>query len=495
MRTFKITLGICCVAFLCISAQDGKTIPKGVSIRTIDFRQKGDSVYLTYSVAPLVKIKKWDGCKVVCSIEKGDSLEVVDSLQLMGKYRSVYAERDRYAKTEICKWSKKHSSFESTTVFAYREWMRAESIHYTLSKLDCCTPKSEILAVIKSPSMQMEALPVPEPYAMQLHYTYLTPEAKAVKDMNNSGSAFLEFPVGKARLLVDFKNNKYELSKIHAAIDSISTNKYARITGIDLIGYASIDGNSQSNHRLSLSRAESVRSFIRSAYPKINEKVIQARAGGEDWIGLKKHAFEMPLYRDISAILEQSISDDAKEAKLRVLSGDSVYKLLSQEVFPLLRRVDYVVRFTVKGFTVEEGKALLKTAPGNLSLNELFLIANTYTAGSAEFQEVFDIAVRLYPQDTVARINAASVALERKDLQRASVYMNGLEKDPRALNNRALLCLAQGKITEAQVLMKQACASNDSTASHNRSEIGKYLAQEEVRSGIIRKNKGSHEKE
>lgn len=488
-------MGLFCVAILCISAQNGQSIPEKISIRTIEFKQKGDSVYLTYSVSPLSRIKNWDGYKVVCSIEKGDSVQSADSLQLMGNYSHIYAERGRHPKKKLYKWSKKVPTLEFSTTFAFREWMRAETIHYTLSKLDCCMPKSEILAVIKSPAMQMEELPVPEPYVMQLHYTYLTPEAKAVKDMNNSGSAFLEFPAGKSQLLVDFKNNKYELSKIHAAIDSISNNKYASITGIELTGYASIDGNSKSNFRLSLSRAESVRRFVQSAYPKIPATIIRARAGGEDWDGLKKLTQEMGLSARIESLFNSPITDDAKDARLKGLEGGAIYRLLAAEIFPQLRRVDYAVRFTVKGFTVEEGKELLKTAPGNLSLNELFLIANTYKAGSPEFQELFDIAVRLYPQDPVARINAASVALERKDLQRASVYLKGLEDDSRALNNRALLSMKQGKVTEAQTLLKQACALKDSSACHNRNELFKYLVQEEVRSEIIRKNQGAHEKE
>lgn len=495
MRIFKITFGVCLVAFSCISAQNVNTPPKEISIRTIDFRQQGDSVYLTYSITPLMRIKKWAGYKVTCFIEKEDSVQIVDSLELMGKYSHIYAQRGRTSKTELHKWNKKVPTLEFTATFSYREWMRAESMHYTLSRLDCCSPASRLVAEVTSAAMKMEALPVPEPYAMQLHYTYLTPEAKAVKDMHSSGSAFLEFPSGKSGLLVDFKNNKYELSKIHTAIDSITKNKYARITGIELTGYASIDGNSTSNLNLSLSRAESVRGFIRSTYPQIPASAIRAQAGGEDWAGLKALISDMPVFEKINPVLEMRGTPDAREKKIRSMEGGRVYRTLSEEVFPRLRRVDYTVGFTVKGFTVEEGKELLKTAPGNLSLNELFLIANTYTTGSAEFQEVFDIAVRLYPQDTVARINAASVALERKDLQRASAYLNGLEKDPRSLNNRALLCLAQGKTSEAQVLLKEACASNDSSACQNENEILKYLAQEEVRSAIIRKNEGTHEKE
>lgn len=494
MRMFKIVMGIFCTAFLCLSAQTIKTPKKDISIRTLEFKQDSDSVYLTYQVTPLSRIKKWDGYKIRCSIENGDSLRYIDSVQLMGKFGYIHAERSNISSI-IHKWNKKKSALQVLVKFPYSEWMRGKSMLFQLFKEDCCTPQSQLLAEISSPSMQMQALPVPVPYAMQLHYTYLTPEAKAVKDMNNSGSAFLEFPAGKSQLLVDFKNNKYELSKIHAAIDSISNNKYASITGIELTGYASIDGNSKSNLRLSLSRAESVRRFVQSAYPKIPAAIICARAGGEDWNGLRVLSLNILQNSDITQILDMPASEDIKESRLKQLAGGAVYRVLSEEIFPQLRRVDYAVRYTVKGFTVEEGRELLKTAPGNLSLNELFLIANSYTVGSAEFQEVFDIAVRLYPQDTVARINAASVALERKDLQRASVYLSGLEEDRRALNNLALLYVAQGKVAEARSLLKKACASNDPAACQNDNEILKYLAQEELRSGIIRKNEGSDGKE
>lgn len=492
----KLGILTCLLSFATVGihAQETAGIQNMVDIRTLVFRQEGDSVILTYQITPTEKIKKWEEIGISCHIQNGDSTQLIDSLQLTGKYRYIHAQRDHAPETMLYLYKKKTPFPEINLSFAYKEWMRAGRLQYRFYKPDCCTSEVTAAGQEISQPMQMQAIPVPAPYAMKLHYTFVTPEAKAVKDMNSSGSAFLEFPAGKSQLLIDFKNNRHELSKIHLAIDSISQNKYARIIGVDLMGYASIDGGSNSNHKLSLSRAESARGFIRSTYPKIHPSAIRAQAGGEDWAGLRALVREMPLFEKINSVLDMPGTEDAKEKRIRTIEGGRVYRTLSDEIFPRLRRVDYTVRFTVKAFTVEEGKELLQTAPGNLSLNELFLIANTYAAGSPEFQDVFDIAVRLYPQDTVARINASSIALERNDLQRAAVYLRGLEDDHRALNNRALLSLAEGKAIEAQALLEKACSSGNSLSCQNKDELLRYLDREKQRAEIIRKKEGSYEK-
>lgn len=155
--------------------------------------------------------------------------------------------------------------------------------------------------------------------------------------------------------------------------------------------------------------------------------------------------------------------------------------------------MDYVVNYTVKSFTVEEGKDILKTSPGNLSLNELFLIANSYPAGSEDFKEVFDIAVRLYPQDPVARINAAGIALEKNDITRAERYLNGLENDSRALNNRALLEIVRGATDKGVLLLKKAGLQGDENACFNMEEYTRYEQREQERKEIIQKNESNHE--
>ena len=39
----------------------------------------------------------------------------------------------------------------------------------------------------------------------------------------------------------------------------------------------------------------------------------------------------------------------------------------------------------------------------------MYLVAQTYEEGSEDFNEVFHIAVRMYPHDPIANINAAAM--------------------------------------------------------------------------------------
>ena len=71
-----------------------------------------------------------------------------------------------------------------------------------------------------------------------------------------------------------------------------------------------------------------------------------------------------------------------------------------------------------------QGRVVIKVNPKYLSLNEMYQVANSYPKGSNDFVNVFDIAVRMYPNDEVANLNAAAVSLTKKDLENAIKYMD-----------------------------------------------------------------------
>ena len=96
---------------------------------------------------------------------------------------------------------------------------------------------------------------------------------------------------------------------------------------------------------------------------------------------------------------------------------------------------------------MDEAKDMIKKRPQNLSLNELFLVADSYPKGSQEFVEVFETAVRLYPEDEVANINAASACLLRGDTLSAERYLKKVKSDkylPEYNNAVGVLALLKG---------------------------------------------------
>ena len=125
-------------------------------------------------------------------------------------------------------------------------------------------------------------------------------------------------------------------------------------------------------------------------------------------------------------------------------------------IFPALRHSDYEVSYTIRSFTVEEASQFIKTRPQQLSLNEMFLVAQTYEPGSADFNEVFEVAVRMYPEDETANLNAAVIALHRDDLQAAARYLAKAGSSAEAKNLRGVLAAKQGNLRAAADYFRQA---------------------------------------
>ena len=111
----------------------------------------------------------------------------------------------------------------------------------------------------------------------------------------------------------------------------------------------------------------------------------------------------------------------------------------------------------VRAFSdVDEIRALMHTRPQKLSLQELFLVAQQCEPGSDEFNEVFELAVRLYPDDPVANLNAANTALRRADVQTARRYLQKAGDMPQATYALGICALLEQDYDTARSLLMQA---------------------------------------
>jgi hypothetical protein len=156
------------------------------------------------------------------------------------------------------------------------------------------------------------------------------------------------------------------------------------------------------------------------------------------------------------------------------LQNGATYRYMLINIFPKLRRTVYELQYNVTPFTVEEGKKKLETNPLLLSLNEMFLIAETYPTGSTEFQRVFDIAVKTYPESEIANFNAAANALYSKNINAAKMYLENVETHDNAyLNNMGMLAAIQGNVDEATNYFRKAVEEGSEEAVKNLAEIGK----------------------
>lgn len=119
---------------------------------------------------------------------------------------------------------------------------------------------------------------------------------------------------------------------------------------------------------------------------------------------------------------------------------------------------------------------MFKSRPQNLSLNEMFLVANTYEKGSQEFIDLFETAVKLYPDDVTANLNAAATALSRKDTVYAKRYLNKIEKSldiPEYHNTMGVLEMLCGNYDKAASHLNKATEAGLPEAKQNLAEMTK----------------------
>ncbi len=342
---------------------------------------------------------------------------------------------------------------------AYEPWMAGAELALREDIYGCAlrhTPAGSVALAALRPAEPVKPSGKPA-------VTYLTPAVEAVKNRRMGGEAFLDFPAGRSVILGDFRNNSRELGKIRTMLDGLRGDKAVVIDSIVLRGYASPEGSYAVNQRLSGQRADALRSYLQKAYG-YPASMFHASSGAEDWEGLKTLVGKSDIAgRDaILAIIDGNAAPEAKEQKLKALGS---YPELLKNYFPQLRRVEYRLCYTVRAFSVDEGKEKLKANPALLSLNEMFLVANTYPKGSEEFNRVFDVAVRMFPADTVANLNEAAMLLERGDAASARRYLEPFASHPGAWNNLGVLYLLTGDYAGARMYLDKVAATPEAAAN------------------------------
>lgn len=165
---------------------------------------------------------------------------------------------------------------------------------------------------------------------------------------NKDYTLHIEYKSGSSMLVHSLGNNAKEMEQFTAVLDSMRSNKDITFNSIQVIGYASIDGATATNQRLSSARASGVAQYLRSKYPDLKD-VITSEGRGEDWDGLLKlieESIGLEGKEEASYILRTESTETAKESKLRRLQGGRFYQTIYQDLFPKLRRIECKIGYT-----------------------------------------------------------------------------------------------------------------------------------------------------
>lgn len=447
MKKIRMILLAACPALFCPVPGSMAQVRQGsVTVQVNELAQRGDSLYVDMAVTTegrnVPSRMSADFTPVLVSGERSLALPAVS---LMGRnsyrnHRRALAlmsakERGAYEKSApyyVVPDYKGDSRMDYRLALPYEAWM--SSAQLTLQRIDCGCGKSSVTDVrLLAGKVSLEEVIVIERYRIEPHLAYIRPEAEAVKSRAEQGESFLDFAVGKTSVNPEFGRNAAELEKIRRMIDLVQDDKDLTIKRIVIVGYASPEGSLAMNERLSEGRAKALRDYLQSRYPAIPGSLYSIRFGGENWDDLVKavQTSDMPDKQAVLDIIDRYSIIGGREAKLMALKGGTPWRYMLREMFPSLRKVTVTVDYDVRNFDAEEAKAVVKTRPQNLSLNELYLVANTYEPGSEDFNSLFETAVRLYPESVTATVNAAVAALERRDFVGAERYLRSVKSPDR----------------------------------------------------------------
>ncbi len=289
-------------------------------------------------------------------------------------------------------------------------------------------------------------------------FAYVQPKVETMKTRNLSGQAYIEFMVNRTDIRSDFRSNQVELKKIQNTIDSVKNDADIQVQKIFIKGFASPEGSYQTNDRLAAGRTEALRKYVQGLYD-FPASTYETDHVAEDWDGLVAYVEKSNLQSkdDILDIIRNSgLQPDQMEQRIKSRHAQD-YQFLLQNAYPSLRHTDYRIEYVIRSFEdVAEIKRLVKTQPQKLSLQEFFMAAQDYQLGSADFNEVFETAVRIYPDNETANLNATVAALHRGDLTQAENYLQKAGNSAHAQYAKGMLAAMKKDYQTALTLFLQA---------------------------------------
>lgn len=391
-------------------------------------------------------------------LQAADNNKVLPEIYVFGRRRELYNQRNhkmpKAAYSVIRRKKNKEQVISYLVQFPYEVWMQRADLTFGMDVSGCC---NAMLGATVEEQVHKLNIEVAKP---QLQVAYITPTAEAVKHRAVVGKAYLDFPVNQTVINPNYRNNSAELTKLRATIDTVRNDKNTTITSITIEGYASPEGTYTSNARLAEGRTKALMQYVRNYY-KFDDNLLKVYSTPEDWVGYRKfiEASNITQKNEVLRIMDDDALDyDVREKKIATLLGPEGYRFILDNCYPALRHSDYTVSYTVRGFSIEEAKEILKKRPQQLSLQEIFNVAQTYEKGSDDFNHAFLAAVLMFPDDETANLNAAAMELQKGgDLTDAKRYLaKANQEDAATLNNLGIVAMREGDLDKAEEYFKKA---------------------------------------
>lgn len=319
----------------------------------------------------------------------------------------------------------------------------------------------------------------------EMNVTFIEPRAETIKERTATATVRITYPVNHWKVYPAFGVNTTELARVDNILSPVATDTATyRVLGASITGYASPEDTYEHNMTLSEQRSGGMRDYLQDRYGfPVGKIAVQGK--GEDWNGLREavEQSDMAAKEAVLTIIDSYDVFDGREKRLMDLQGGDPYTYMLHTLFPPLRRLEMQIDYRVRAFGTDEAGELIGHRPQDLSLREMYTVAEvendnqTILRQRSEYGREYDIAVRYFPDDDIANINASSAALVRGDLEQAWQCLGKVKENPISDNNLGVYHWLCGKIEDAKAYFRRALSTDPERAAYNLEQLQKWEDQ------------------
>ena len=261
-----------------------------------------------------------------------------------------------------------------------------------------------------------------------------------------------------------------EMKKLEAYIKEAATKENMNLNGIDVRSYASPDGAYDFNEKLANQREKNSSAFLKKQMKKgkveqyKDENFFKDFVVAEDWDGFKK-AMEESNIQDkelILRVLSMHSDPEVREREIRNIA--SAFAVVADQILPKLRRSLFVVNTELIGKSDDELKALAKSNPSDLNVEELLYSATLFDNNNDKLA-IYEACMRQFPNDWRGFNDAGMIQFEMGNIAAAQANFNKANSmsanNPVVQNNLGAVALKNGDLKQAEIYFGAATGAGD----------------------------------